>query len=178
MAENDARPEALRSVAPSLKPPALARARTGLALRGVARHGPVHPYLPRYSVEEPRGSFIPNVTAHDLWETYLAQCAAVPAQPLGHILAAWQLSARVCAWLEVWCPNLQRAALRRQEQTTTCNTIQRTCNTIQRPTARRGDRYELGFSAKDSDGTPAGHAMGTMCRCGHAPRRPGRPSRH
>lgn len=43
MAENDARPEALRSVAPSLKPPALARARTGLALRGVARHGPVHP---------------------------------------------------------------------------------------------------------------------------------------
>ena len=169
MAENDARPEALRSVAPSLKPPALARARTGLALRGVARHGPVHPYLPRYSVEEPRGSFIPNVTAHDLWETYLAQCAAVPAQPLGHTLAAWQLSARVFAWLV--CPNLQRAALRRQEQTTTCNTIQR-------PTARRGDRYELGFSAKDSDGTPAGHAMGTMCRCGHAPRRPGRPSRH
>ena len=101
MAENDARPEALRSVAPSLKPPALARARTGLALRGVARHGPVHPYLPRYSVEEPRGSFIPNVTAHDLWETYLAQCAAVPAQPLGHTLAAWQLSARVCAWLMV-----------------------------------------------------------------------------
>ena len=145
---------------------ASARARTGLALRGVARHGPMHPYLPRYSVEEPRGSFIPNVTAHDLWETYLAQCAAVPAQPLVHTLAAWQLSARVFAWL---------AALQRQEQTTTCNTIQRptcntiqqTCNTIHRPTARRGDRYELGFSAKDSDGTPAGHAMGTMCRCGH-----------
>lgn len=26
-----------------------------------------------YSVEVPRGSFIPNVTAHDLWDTYLAQ---------------------------------------------------------------------------------------------------------
>ena len=26
-----------------------------------------------YTVEEPRPSFIPNVTAHDLWETYLPQ---------------------------------------------------------------------------------------------------------
>lgn len=26
-----------------------------------------------YSVEVPRPSFIPNVTAHDLWETYLPQ---------------------------------------------------------------------------------------------------------
>lgn len=28
-----------------------------------------------YSVEEPRASFIPNVTAHDLWETFLPQYA-------------------------------------------------------------------------------------------------------
>lgn len=26
-----------------------------------------------YTVEQPRPSFIPNVTAHDLWETYLPQ---------------------------------------------------------------------------------------------------------
>ena len=49
-----------------------------------------------YTVEEPRPSFIPNVTAHDLWETYLPQ-------------------------------------------------------------------YRLGFSSKDLDGKPAGHAMATMC---------------
>eukprot|EP00039_Didymoeca_costata_P030626 m.30608 g.30608 ORF g.30608 m.30608 type:complete len:811 (-) comp8218_c0_seq1:49-2481(-) len=49
-----------------------------------------------YNVEVPRPKFIPNVNAHDLWETYLAQ-------------------------------------------------------------------YDLGFSATDDDGNPAGNAMGTMC---------------